>query len=57
MLSLELYSERLFWLQVKGLPANHGSLYKDAVEDLFRRCESNPKAHFEETRYVKLPAP
>ena len=38
-------------LQVKGLPANQGTLYKQDVEDMFRKCDVNPKAYFEETRY------
>ncbi|KAL4238351.1 ATP-dependent RNA helicase tdrd9 [Mactra antiquata] len=42
-------------VMVKGLPANQGTLYKQAVEDIFRKCDSNPRATFEETRaYVEF---
>jgi hypothetical protein len=40
----------VIYVQVKGLPANQGTLYKQVVEDLFRKCGANPKAYFEETR-------
>jgi len=36
--------------QVKGLPQNQGALYKEAVEDMFRICDPNPRAYFEETK-------
>ena len=36
--------------QVKGLPANQGMLYKQALEDQFRNVGFNPEAVFEETR-------
>ena len=38
------------FLQVKGLPANQGMLYKQALEDQFRHVGFNPEAVFEETR-------
>ncbi|KAH3857352.1 hypothetical protein DPMN_099959, partial [Dreissena polymorpha] len=42
-------------VMVKGLPQNQGSLYRQAVEDLFRKCDPNPTAHFEETRaYIEF---
>lgn len=43
-------------VMVKGLPANQGTLYKQDVEDMFRKCDVNPKAYFEETRaYIEFP--
>lgn len=41
----------LFVMQVKGLPANQGLLYKQVLEDQFRNVGFNPEASFEETRY------
>ncbi|XP_060606288.1 ATP-dependent RNA helicase TDRD9-like isoform X2 [Ruditapes philippinarum] len=58
MESLKALSGRdpLNTVMVKGLPANQGTLYKQVVEDLFRKCGANPKAYFEETRaYVEFP--
>ncbi|XP_062595523.1 ATP-dependent RNA helicase TDRD9-like [Saccostrea cucullata] len=37
-------------VMVKGLPANQGLLYKEAVEDQFRNVGFNPEAFFEETK-------
>ncbi|XP_052105936.1 ATP-dependent RNA helicase TDRD9-like [Mytilus californianus] len=43
-------------VMVKGLPANQGSLYKQALEDQFRSISPHPTAYFEETRaYIKFP--
>nr|XP_022333202.1 putative ATP-dependent RNA helicase TDRD9 [Crassostrea virginica] len=42
-------------VMVKGLPANQGMLYKQALEDQFRHVGFNPEAVFEETRaYVSF---
>jgi hypothetical protein len=40
----------LFLFKVKGLPANQGSLYKQAIEDNFRSIAPHPTAYFEETK-------
>jgi hypothetical protein len=41
-------------LQVKGLPANQGALYRQDLEEFFRICDGRrtPRIHFEETRFV-----
>lgn len=42
-------------VMVKGLPANQGSLYKQALEDQFRNIAPHPTAYFEETKaYIKF---
>jgi len=42
-------------VQVKGLPANQGQLYRADIENMFKCCDQHhrkPKVHFEETRHV-----
>ncbi|XP_064600454.1 ATP-dependent RNA helicase TDRD9-like isoform X1 [Liolophura sinensis] len=45
-------------VMIKGFPPNHGSLYKAEVEMMFKCCDSEPRAHFEETRgFVEFCSP